>query len=67
MRDFPEEMQGDIAMHLHREVLGLPLFEPASHGCIKSISMGIKSMFCAPGEYLIHKVGVVFDHEPILC
>ena len=55
MRDFPEELQGDIAMHLHREVLALPIFENASHGCLKAIAMQIKSMFCAPGEYLIHK------------
>ncbi len=55
MHDFPEELQGDIAMHLHREVLALPVFENASHGCLKSIAMQIKSMFCAPGEYLVHK------------
>lgn len=55
MRDFPEEMQGDIALHLHKEVLALPLFENASHGCQKSVALQIKSMFCAPGEYLLHK------------
>ena len=55
LHDFPEELQRDIAMHLHREVLALPLFEQASHGCVKSLSMQIKSMFCAPGEFLVHK------------
>jgi hypothetical protein len=55
MKDFPVEMQGDIAMHLHREVLTLPIFNEASQGCLKAIAMQIKPMFCAPGEYVMHK------------
>ena len=55
MRDFPEEMQGEIAIHLHREVLALPVFEHASQGCLKALSLKIKSLFCAPGEHIIHK------------
>ena len=48
-------------MHLHKEVLGLPLFETASQGCQKSISLKIKTSFCAPDEYLVHK-GDVIQH-----
>lgn len=48
-------MQGDIAMHLHREVLELSIFAGASQGCLKAIAMQIKPMFCAPGEFVIHK------------
>ena len=59
MKDFPVEMQGDIAMHLHREILALPLFENASQGCLKSIALMIKPMFCAPGEFIIHKGDVL--------
>ena len=59
MKDFPVELQGDIAMHLHREVLGLPLFSGASHGCLKAIAMQIKPMFCAPGEFVIHKADAI--------
>ena len=55
MNDFPEELQGDIATHLHKEILSLPIFEEASAGCVKSIAMHIKTMFCAPGEYVVHK------------
>ena len=33
MRDFPEEMQGEICVHLNRDILSLPLFVGASHGC----------------------------------
>ena len=46
-------------MHLHKEVLGLPLFEAASQGCLKSISLRIKTSFCAPDEYLVHKGDVL--------
>ena len=59
MKDFPIEMQGDIAMHLHREVLSLPIFENASQGCLKTIALMIKPMFCAPGEFIIHKGDVM--------
>ncbi|ESO08636.1 hypothetical protein HELRODRAFT_128997, partial [Helobdella robusta] len=59
MKDFPVEMQGDIAMHMHREVLSLPIFENASQGCLKAIALMIKPMFCAPGEYIIHKGDVM--------
>ena len=55
MNTFPVEMQGDIAMHLHREILALPVFEHGCQGCLKSIALGIRSMFCAPGEFLVHK------------
>lgn len=30
LREFPEELRGDISMHLHREILQLPIFESAS-------------------------------------
>lgn len=30
LKEFPEELRGDISMHLHREVLQLPIFESAS-------------------------------------
>ena len=59
LRDFPVEMQGDIAMHLHREVLALPIFTEASQGCLKAIAMQIKPMFCAPGEYVIRKADAI--------
>lgn len=42
-------------MHLHREILQLPIFEAASQGCLKLLSLHIRTNFCAPGEYLIHK------------
>nr|XP_006816401.1 PREDICTED: potassium voltage-gated channel subfamily H member 8-like [Saccoglossus kowalevskii] len=55
LRDFPEELRADICMHLHKEILSLPIFELASAGCLRSLSLHIKTSFCAPGEYLIHR------------
>lgn len=55
LKEFPEELRGDLSMHLHREILQLPIFEAASQGCLKLLSLHIRTNFCAPGEYLIHK------------
>ena len=55
LADFPMEMQGDVAMHLHREVIELPIFKRATTGCKKAIAMQITPMFCAPGEYVLHR------------
>ncbi|KAM8824428.1 voltage-gated delayed rectifier potassium channel KCNH4-like [Synchiropus picturatus] len=53
LHDFPDELRADIAMHLNKDILQLPVFEPASRGCLRSLSLHIKTSFCAPGEYLI--------------
>ena len=55
LKDSPEELRGDVSLHLHKEILSLPLFEAASEGCRKLVSLKIKTNFCAPDEYLIHK------------
>jgi hypothetical protein len=55
LKEFPEELRGDVSMHLHKEILQLPIFEPAPQGCLKLLSLHIRSNFCAPGEYLLHK------------
>ncbi|MEQ2267103.1 Potassium voltage-gated channel subfamily H member 4, partial [Xenotaenia resolanae] len=53
LHDFPDELRADIAMHLNKDILQLPVFERASRGCLRSLSFHIKTSFCAPGEYLI--------------
>lgn len=42
-------------MHLNKDILQLPVFERASRGCLRSLSLHIKTSFCAPGEYLIRQ------------
>ncbi|CAH8467121.1 unnamed protein product [Schistosoma turkestanicum] len=53
LKIYPEELQGDIYLHLNREVLGLKVFEKASRDCLKSLAINFKLTFCTPGEYLI--------------
>ncbi|KAF5890563.1 potassium voltage-gated channel subfamily H member 4-like, partial [Clarias magur] len=55
LHDFPDELRADIAMHLNKDILQLPVFEGASRGCLRSLSLHIKTTFCAPGEYLIRQ------------
>ncbi|VDD81700.1 unnamed protein product [Mesocestoides corti] len=55
MQVFPEEMRGDIALHINREMLSLSVFKSASIGCQKSIAQLIETRFATPGEFLVHK------------
>ncbi|XP_028816869.1 potassium voltage-gated channel subfamily H member 4-like isoform X3 [Denticeps clupeoides] len=55
LHDFPDELRADIAMHLNKDILQLPVFQGASRGCLRSLSLHIKTSFCAPGEYLIRQ------------
>ncbi|XP_045129017.1 potassium voltage-gated channel subfamily H member 8-like isoform X3 [Portunus trituberculatus] len=66
LKEFPEELRGDISMHIHREILSLPIFETASQGCLKLLSLHIRNNFCAPGEYLVHR-GDVLHYIFYLC
>ncbi|XP_031442518.1 potassium voltage-gated channel subfamily H member 8 [Clupea harengus] len=55
LRDFPDELRSDITMHLNKEILELSVFSSASRGCLRSLSLHIKTSFCAPGEYLLRQ------------
>ena len=48
-------MKGELGLHLHKEMLNLPIFEDATPGCLKSIALHTRRSFCAPGEFLVHK------------
>lgn len=50
-----KQLRSDITMHLNKEILELSLFASASRGCLRSLSLHIKTTFCAPGEYLIRE------------
>jgi hypothetical protein len=49
-------------MHLNREILQLPLFGAASRGCLRALSLHIKTSFCAPGEYLLRRGDALQAH-----
>ncbi|XP_074836400.1 voltage-gated inwardly rectifying potassium channel KCNH3 isoform X2 [Carettochelys insculpta] len=55
LRSLPDELRADIAMHLNKELLQLPLFEAASRGCLRALSLSITPAFCTPGEFLIRQ------------
>ncbi|XP_030004020.1 potassium voltage-gated channel subfamily H member 8 [Sphaeramia orbicularis] len=55
LKDFPDELRSDITMHLNKEILELSLFASASRGCLRSLSLHMKTSFCAPGEYLLRQ------------
>ncbi|KFO28530.1 Potassium voltage-gated channel subfamily H member 4 [Fukomys damarensis] len=57
-----DELRADVAMHLNREILQLPLFGPASRGCLRALSLHIKASFCAPGEYLLRRGDALQAH-----
>ena len=41
LQDFPEELQGDVSMHLHNEILSLPIFDTATEGCKKLLAIKV--------------------------
>ncbi|XP_037134576.1 potassium voltage-gated channel subfamily H member 4 isoform X1 [Syngnathus acus] len=55
LHDFPDELRADIATHLNKDILQLAVFKGASRGCLRSLSLHIKTSFCVPGEYLIRQ------------
>ncbi|VEL43446.1 unnamed protein product [Protopolystoma xenopodis] len=59
MQQFPEELRGDIALHLNREMLSLTIFTAASPGCRKSLAQLIQTCFATPGENLVHRGDVI--------
>ncbi|KAH9498163.1 Potassium voltage-gated channel sub H member 8, partial [Bulinus truncatus] len=55
LKDFPEDMRGEIAIHLHREILSLPIFQQSPPGCLKSVSLQTERFVCGPGEFIMRK------------
>ncbi|KER30768.1 hypothetical protein T265_13120, partial [Opisthorchis viverrini] len=66
MQSFPENVRGDIALHLNREMLSLSMFKTASPGCRKCLAQLIKTRFATPGEYLVNR-GDLLRHIYLVC
>ncbi|OWF51387.1 Potassium voltage-gated channel subfamily H member 8 [Mizuhopecten yessoensis] len=66
LKDFPDEMRGEISLHLHKDLLSLPIFENATQGCLKAISLHTRRAFSAPGEFIVHK-GDAINYVYLLC
>nr|QQY02582.1 potassium voltage-gated channel subfamily H member 2 [Cryptocotyle lingua] len=60
LRSFPECLQADICLHLNRHLFETsPPFKGASHGCLRSLALKMKTTHVQPGDTLVHKGDVL--------
>ncbi|ESN93078.1 hypothetical protein HELRODRAFT_69639, partial [Helobdella robusta] len=61
LKSFPDCLQADICLHLNRNLLdNSTSFRGASPGCLRALSLKLKSLHAPPGDTLIHP-GDVLD------
>ncbi|DAA18407.1 voltage-gated inwardly rectifying potassium channel KCNH6 [Bos taurus] len=55
LKGFPECLQADICLHLHRALLQhCPAFHGASKGCLRALAVKFKTTHAPPGDTLVH-------------
>nr|XP_003466024.1 potassium voltage-gated channel subfamily H member 6 [Cavia porcellus] len=55
LKGFPECLQADICLHLHRALLQqCPAFQGASKGCLRALAVKFKTTHAPPGDTLVH-------------
>uniref|UniRef100_A0A8C5ZB23 Potassium voltage-gated channel subfamily H member 6 n=1 Tax=Marmota marmota marmota TaxID=9994 RepID=A0A8C5ZB23_MARMA len=55
LKGFPECLQADICLHLHRTLLQhCPAFRGASKGCLRALAVKFKTAHAPPGDTLVH-------------
>lgn len=55
LQNFPEGLQADISLHLNRDILASnPAFDGCTPGCLRSISLKLRTTHCPPGDFIIH-------------
>nr|XP_019588611.1 PREDICTED: potassium voltage-gated channel subfamily H member 6 isoform X9 [Rhinolophus sinicus] len=55
LKGFPECLQADICLHLHRALLQhCPAFRGASKGCLRALAIKFKTAHAPPGDTLVH-------------
>ncbi|XP_033623571.1 potassium voltage-gated channel subfamily H member 6 isoform X2 [Fukomys damarensis] len=55
LKGFPECLQADICLHLHRTLLQhCPAFRGASKGCLRALAVKFKTTHAPPGDTLVH-------------
>ncbi|KAI5929107.1 Potassium voltage-gated channel subfamily H member 6 [Manis javanica] len=55
LKGFPECLQADICLHLHRSLLQhCPAFHGASKGCLRALAVKFKTTHAPPGDTLVH-------------
>ncbi|GLV38275.1 seizure [Carabus blaptoides fortunei] len=60
LKGFPECLQADICLHLNRNLLqNCSVFDGASPGCLRALSLKFKTTHAPPGDTLVHKGDVL--------
>ncbi|XP_031614579.1 potassium voltage-gated channel subfamily H member 6 [Oreochromis aureus] len=55
LKGFPESLQADICLHLHRSLLqNCKAFRGGSQACLRALSVRFKTVHAPPGDTLIH-------------
>ncbi|XP_047136875.2 potassium voltage-gated channel subfamily H member 6 [Hydra vulgaris] len=55
LKHFPEGLQADVCLHLNRHLfVRSPAFRGVSPGCLRSLSLKLKTTRYTPGNYVIH-------------
>ncbi|KAI2584463.1 voltage-gated inwardly rectifying potassium channel KCNH6 isoform X9 [Homo sapiens] len=55
LKGFPECLQADICLHLHRALLQhCPAFSGAGKGCLRALAVKFKTTHAPPGDTLVH-------------
>ncbi|XP_038140791.1 potassium voltage-gated channel subfamily H member 6a isoform X2 [Cyprinodon tularosa] len=55
LKGFPECLQADICLHLHRSLLqNCKAFRGANKGCLRALAMRFKTTHAPPGDTLVH-------------
>ncbi|OQV13191.1 Potassium voltage-gated channel subfamily H member 7 [Hypsibius exemplaris] len=60
LKGFPECLQGDICLHLNRQLLeNNPAFRDATPGCLRALSVRFHTTHVPPGDTLVHRGDVL--------
>ncbi|XP_031351425.1 potassium voltage-gated channel subfamily H member 6 isoform X3 [Photinus pyralis] len=60
LKGFPECLQADICLHLNRNLLqNCSVFDGASPGCLRALTLKFKTTHAPPGDTLVHKGDVL--------
>lgn len=56
---FPDELQSDVCMHLYKGLLELSSFSQVPRGCLRMLSLQVRTVYIGPGEVLVAQNDVI--------
>ncbi|XP_039259883.2 voltage-gated inwardly rectifying potassium channel KCNH7-like isoform X1 [Styela clava] len=66
MKLLPDNLRADVTMHLHKDLLNLPVFKNTDQGCKRYVSLHAGRRFISPGDTFVH-VGDPLEYVYLLC